>query len=360
MPEFAVVLPFSLLKDGFDYIAHVISKVIVFESVTSFVWLMKELVSAVGGSSSYLGSAPFLLHEYRFMTQLASELALPILLGGVIYALFERSVSMLLQLLLFKIPLVGIMSAASLYLMSLASKVVDDSTTNLIAGIGGLENVVGLAQETSFSTTTPLPITVFALLLACLVAFAIWIELVLRSAALYMVVSTLPLIWLSVLMPPLRHWLRRGFELIAALLLSKFFLVLALVLASGAITYAFSGTPSAGSSASALIGGVALMAMAALSPYALLRLIPVGEAHLAHALEGVSSQMASRSLRAGNRLAMSQGVFGQDPAMDLFESHARPVEVGYFEGYGTPASWIGFDNFDERAEGTRDSERRGE
>src|SRR5581483_10110517 len=66
-------------------------------------------------------------------------------------------------------------------------------------------------------------------------AFALWIELLLREAAVYVVVLMLPLAFAALAWPARRIWAVRAVELLIALILSKFAIVAVLSLGGAAV-----------------------------------------------------------------------------------------------------------------------------
>ena len=103
-------------------------------------------------------------------------------------------------------------------------------------------------------------------------AFALWIELLMREAAVYVIVLMLPLAFAAMVWPARRIWAVRAVELLVALILSKFAIVAVLSLGGAALS---SGADH-GSVTGSMAGAVLIM-LAAFSPWALLRLIPLAE-----------------------------------------------------------------------------------
>src|SRR5581483_3807291 len=103
-------------------------------------------------------------------------------------------------------------------------------------------------------------------------AFALWIELLLREAAVYVVVLMLPLAFAALAWPARRIWAVRAVELLVALILSKFAIVAVLSLGGAAIVASVGHR-----SVSGAMAGAVLIMLATLSPWALLRLIPLAE-----------------------------------------------------------------------------------
>ncbi len=72
-------------------------------------------------------------------------------------------------------------------------------------------------------------------LLVGFAAFLLWMELLVRSAAVYVAVLFLPLALASLAWPAIAHWCRRLVDTLVALVLSKFVIVAVLSLAAGAL-----------------------------------------------------------------------------------------------------------------------------
>lgn len=145
-------------------------------------------------------------------------------------------------------------------------------------------------------------------LVAILAALVLWVELMVRSALVYLLVAVSPLAFAAMVWPAARGVLRRTAQLLVAVILSKFVIAVALAVGVAAlggpsgtedavIAAAPFGATNAGGTAIAplddpaaglgtlLVGGVVL-ALAAFAPFIVLRLIPVAEAALA--AQGVS------------------------------------------------------------------------
>ncbi len=124
-------------------------------------------------------------------------------------------------------------------------------------------------------------------LLIAVAAFVLWLELLIRAAAVYVAVLFLPLALATLVWPAISHWCRRLVETLAALILSKFVIVATLSLAAGAISSGTAGTGTHGSGFSAVLAGGALLVMATFVPFAILRMIPAVEAGAVGHLEGL-------------------------------------------------------------------------
>jgi type IV secretion system protein TrbL len=137
----------------------------------------------------------------------------------------------------------------------------------------------GIAFLKGFGATAAVASGGFAVvlvgLLAVLAALLVWAELLVRAALIYLVVALSPLVLAATLWPATRGALRRTVEVLVALIASK--LVVCVAIAVGAAALGGAGTQGTSGAIGALMIGAAILAMAAFSPFLVLRLIPIVE-----------------------------------------------------------------------------------
>jgi DNA processing protein len=148
-------------------------------------------------------------------------------------------------------------------------------------------------------------------LLVIVAALLLWIELMVRSALVYLLVAVSPLAFAAMVWPAARGVLRRTSHLLLAVIASKFVIAVALAvgvaalggtipganeLASGSVLggAVTNGDPGAG--LGMVFVGAVILSLAAFAPFIVLRLIPVAEA--AVGAQGVSRGPA-RATQAG-------------------------------------------------------------
>lgn len=124
-------------------------------------------------------------------------------------------------------------------------------------------------------------------LVAVLAGLMLWVELMVRSVLVYILVAVSPLSFAAMVWPAARGMLRRTVELLLAVILSKLVVCIAISIGVAALSGAgTAGGPGAGigDGAAASMGtlwvGTAVLAMAAFAPFLLLKLIPMAEAAL--------------------------------------------------------------------------------
>ncbi len=172
-------------------------------------------------------------------------------------------------------------------------------------------------------------------LVAVTAALILWIELIVRSALIYLLVAISPVAFAATLWPAARGFLRKTLEILLAVIASKFVIALALSIGVGALagtrqTDSGGGLVSAaGTGVGALLAGAVLLAMAAFAPFLVLKLIPVAEgAMLAQGISHTPARAAQSGLgtySTVSRLA-GGGTRGTSPASPSHGGAALPAE----------------------------------
>jgi hypothetical protein len=146
-------------------------------------------------------------------------------------------------------------------------------------------------------------------LVVAVAALLVWIELMVRAALVYLLVALTPLAFAAMTWPAARGVLRRTVELLLAVIVSKFVICVAIAVGTAALGQtgtpptlgageAIGGAMTAAASLGALISGGAILALAAFSPFVVLKLMPFAEA-------AVMAQGISRSPVRGAQAGMS-------------------------------------------------------
>jgi hypothetical protein len=238
-------------------------------------WLVKTIAVQVDRSSRpALGSAWY-ARRYASMRALAISLALLFLLAAITQAVLRQDLAMLARSCLVALPLALLLTFAAVTLVELGLALTDSLTDAAVGGLGGdvkesFEDLGGALVPTG-----PLPGLVLFLgsILIAVLSLVVWIELVLREAAIYVAVAFLPLALAAVTWPRTAHWARRLAEWIAAIVLAKLAIAVSFAVAGAMLAHARGGSGGL----SAIFGGCAVLLIAALSPWVLLRLIPFAE-----------------------------------------------------------------------------------
>lgn len=275
------------------------------------VWLLGQVGHAMTATTSVdLGAAWFTEHE-RVMAALASAVVLPMLCCTALLAVYRQDASMLLRAFLVHLPLALLLTGVAVTLVRMGMAVTDELSTRVLAA-GGADAANVLSPIASVLVASAGPsggaVPAFAVFIGAVFvafcSFALWLELVVRSAAIAAATLFLPLVLAALVWPAVSHWCRRLADTIAALVLSKLVVAAVLSLAAGAllggVRAGANGDVSSGFAT--VVTGVALLLIATGAPFLLLRLVPAMEAGAVLHLEAARHRMratATAPLRAG-------------------------------------------------------------
>ena len=263
-----------------------------------------------------LGAGWFSAHE-AVMASLAAAVVVPMACCAAIQAVYRQSASMLLRTFLVHLPLSLLLTGVAVTLVRMALAVTDAMSATILssAGVDTTNLFSGLfASLTPVGVTTGGVVPGFVVLIGALLvaaaALALWLELVMHAAAVTVAVLFLPLALAALVWPSLAHWCRRLADTLVALVLSKLVVAAVLSLAASAIAggAGVSGSESGGGFAS-VVAGIALLVIAVLSPFTLLRLVPAVEAGAVSHLESGRHRLKSAATtpaRTGGNLALEQ------------------------------------------------------
>ena len=149
-------------------------------------------------------------------------------------------------------------------------------------------------------------VTVIAGMVLVVCGLALWTEMIVRELAVYVVVLMLPLVFCAMAWPTRRVWATRTIEVLIALILAKFAIIVPLALGAAALSHG-----GAGSGVGRLIAGLALVGIGCLAPWVLMRLIPMAEVSSAavghirsqlHAHAGVPTPEAAVAGKVSDRI----------------------------------------------------------
>ncbi|MBV9473434.1 MAG: hypothetical protein JO206_10730 [Solirubrobacterales bacterium] len=243
--------------------------------LTGAKFALEQTGKVLGKTTSPQLRSTWFSSAYWRMAAIAAVLTLPFLFAAAIQALVRSDIGLLLRAALGYLPLalIAVGIAAPLTMMLLA---VTDQLSAVAAATGGQAGTHFLARAgiavgvLSFFRGSPF-LAFLVGLLAASGAIVLWLELLMREAAVYIVVLMLPLAFAALVWPARRVWAIRVTELLIALILSKFVIVAVLALGAAAL-----GQGGPGGVTGAMAGAV-LVLLGAFAPWALLRLLPLAE-----------------------------------------------------------------------------------
>jgi hypothetical protein len=279
--------------------------------------LLDALVSAANTTTRVDLTASWFADQFGRLIRIGGAVMLPLFLAAMIRGLLmdraelTRSVTML--------PAATLLTVVALPAGQLFVATIDGLSAGYEAGLGSsVDKLVTLLGAAAEPLATPLAASgtaagggafgfVLVSVFLIFAAFVVWLELVLRQAGIYLLVLFLPLAFAGLVWTPTRPWLGRMLQAFAALVISKFVIVVVLSTAAAALGAMAAdwlpGTNLATADAAAvepllasaspfeqlslLTLGVALIGLAAFAPYTVWRLIPLAAAHGGSGLEGV-------------------------------------------------------------------------
>ena len=318
--------------------------------------VLNETASVISTTTRPQLQSTWFSSTYWRMAAISALLTLPFLFAAAVQAVMRSDMAMLARSALGYLPLglLAVAIAAPLTTLLLAGS---DELSAIVSGASGNAGATFLSHVGFVSAgLTHLSGSTFVLLFAGLLTVAatitLWIELLIRSAAVYVVVLMLPLFFAALVWPARRVWAVRAVELLVALIISKFAIVA--VLSLGAAALGHTTIPSV----TQMLEGATLVMLAAFSPWALLRLLPLHE--LSGGLDGLRSRpqlLASTDARAQGATEIAQALVHQLPAEVMSPARGtpdgpRPADIAAQAGdRGTPS--------DEPAAGSGGAGRRG-
>jgi hypothetical protein len=258
-------------------------------------YALHETASVIGHTTAPQLQSTWFSATYWRVAGIAAVLTLPFLFAAAIQALVQSDLALLVRSALGYLPLamLGVSIAAPLTMLLLSAS---DELSAIVSSAAGnasthfLERAgVGIGALTILSRSPFL--VFFAGLLTVGGAIVLWFELLLRAAAVYVIVLMLPLAFAALVWPARRIWAIRAVELLVALILSKFAIVAVLSLGGAALSQ------GSQSSVTGMLAGFVLLVMGALAPWALLRLLPLSEL-----ASGAVGSLRGEAIGAGGRL----------------------------------------------------------
>lgn len=262
---------------------------------------LQEVARVIGAATTPNLESTWFSSTYWRVTALAGLLTVPFLCAAAVQALVRSDLALLAKAAFGYLPLsaIGVSLAGPLTTLLLAatdqmSKVVSATAVN--GGPHFLKQAATAAGSLSAVDGSPF-FAVIVGLVAVMAALTLSLELIIRSAAVYVVVLMLPLAFAAMVWPARRIWAVRLVELLVSLILSKFVIVAVLSLAGAALEAYSTDT-------SQLLTAMALLMLATFSPWALMRLLPFTEVAagaggmLRQELPSVSTPVPGRSSAA--------------------------------------------------------------
>lgn len=229
----------------------------------------------------------YVRQEYVRVASISPLIALLALLASVVHGLWRNDGAGLIRHAATFLPLGIVVTLVGPTLATLVLRLTDGLAS---AVSGDVVSQLSLASD-QIRTTAP-TFSMFAITVLCLLAaLLLWVELVLRNIVLALLLCTMPLIVAALMWAPARRIAGRLVEAFVAVALSKVAVVLALSLG-------LSGMAS--SNGTSIVIGAATLALAAFTPYLVLRVAPLASHAAVHSFEGFRQRTVSSAAGATN------------------------------------------------------------
>jgi hypothetical protein len=300
-------------------------------------WAVRAVFGFIDSSTSpnvaaswFVGSGDH-AGPYRMMLTVAAGLLLLFVFAGIIQGVLAGDTGGMARRMLVDLPTAVAGMVSLVAVTQILVTLTDQLSAGILSSFGGevrafLDQVASVGSLTGGAATA---LVIFLLGLGTLLAaLVIFVELVIRSALIYLVVGLCPLAFAALVWPATRGVLRRTLELLAALILSKLVVALALSIGAAALGGAMTSAPVAGglspptaavaapsqsdaasvtSAAGVLLAGLATFAVACFSPFVVLRLFPLVEtAVVAQGVRGAPMRTAQSAIGMKTQLDMAR------------------------------------------------------
>ena len=258
-------------------------------------WLVGRVGGLIDTSTTPRLQSRWFAAQYAQMGLLATALALPLLFLAVIQAALARN-SALITRALAAVPVALVLTGGAVALVAALLGVTDWACQAISEQTGPNSREFFGDVAKAFNTITDdsgptgaapaLFVALLASVFAALAALAVWVELLIRSAGIYVCVLFFPVVLVARIWPKLEKWATRLAEALTALILSKFVIVAVLSVAAAAVadsraSEGFNGVLAAG----------ALLVFAAFAPLVLFRLVQFADPQV-HARAGNAGTLA--------------------------------------------------------------------
>src|SRR4051795_8525981 len=282
-------------------------------------WTTKQIATGIQETSTPELKASW--YEERFESMIALGLGLaalvammalasaairraPEALGATIYGMFRAGLGTGLVLVLTVLAL----GVADEIANTMAGETMGNNAGQFWNDVGdawGKDNFAGFGSSA---------IAFFFALVQVIAGLLVWIEMLLRSAAIYIAVLFLPGALAASIWPPLREWESRLVKVLFVLVAMKPVIITALSLAGHAAAAAITG--EARGDVGVLLTAIVIFALAACAPWALMTLVSMsGEgawsARAAH--HGAREGMSASASRVGGSLGNARSASSRMP-----------------------------------------------
>jgi hypothetical protein len=263
-------------------------------------WLLRQVANLAEKTTTPRLDSKWFGDKYADMMVLAAPLVAVLLMLSMIEAALRRDPNQVVRSFV-ALPVAFLLAGGILVVFGLLITATDAWSAWLLRSFDDdarevYQNIAGAALFSGLSGRLDIPLFIVFLtaLVTALCAIGVWIELLLREAAIYVAAFFIPLTYAGAVWRRSEPWVARSTEFLVAVILAK--LPIAGALALGAAAMAHSGEEGAAAAVGGVLAGAAVIGFAALSPWLLLKMFPL-------AREAMGSGMHQRAaLPAGSTI----------------------------------------------------------
>lgn len=296
-------------------------------------WVVAEVHKHLEESTTPQVTATWYKREYFRMLALGGLLMLPFLMLALIGGLFRADLRAMVRAMFVNMPIALIGCAAALSIAQLLLLATDSITAAMTAtydedigqALAGFEKIGSAAG-------VPGVFTLLLSLVAMIGSLLVFAELVVRSAALYIVLLFLPIAAVAAVWPPAKQMAAKTLTLVSVVIASKFFICVTFVFGAKAMAMADTDDGATG-----VMAGAAMMFLAAASPAVVLGMISAtaGEPGRGH------MPTPNAALNASQRLNVLRSNFAGSGSSATRSTSRGPSPIGGGPGRGGSAGSSG-------------------
>jgi len=266
--------------------------------INACVWAIVKVVAGLGTTSQITLDDPAVTSHYRFMASVAVVCMLPLIALAILSAVLRADPGGIVRAVFGALPAAALLTLVGIQITQTLVGAVDAVSAQLLTGQARDGATLARAIPAALGAT---PVPVFIGLAvgaaAMCAALAVWVELLVRAAAVEVAVMFLPLVFAGIVWPSTARYARRLVEIIGALIASKLVII-------GIVSLGLAELASA--QITGVLAGTAMLGLAAFAPFVVLSLIPIAidAGHLSqHRRQSLSVGAAARELQ-GARTAL--------------------------------------------------------
>jgi hypothetical protein len=253
-------------------------------------WFLERLEELVTAPTRPDLSVGWWVEKYNLMLALAAVVAAATLILALIDDAAKGSPEGLVKAILADVPVAGLVGGIGPLVIQYLVDLADWLNGRLLQdlGVDSAKTLTSSAEWfAAFSSTTGSPATpavaaLIAALITILAAFVIFLELMLRANAIYLIAALIPVMYAVRIWPTAKTVVRRTTEVLVAVVFVQPVVGLAVAMGAAASATLDGVGDSSFQEFGAAIAGATMLLLAALSPWAFIALLPALEGAISH------------------------------------------------------------------------------